>query len=837
MAVSTTQNRFPRSKMRALPAALLMLSAAAGVNAQNENVSATALEEVVVTGTKRSINAQDLGIAVSTVTSAQLSKTFANSVTDLAQFAPNVTLTPQNGFNAIAGGMRGTGFISILVTKDPSVGITVDDFAFNHVQSQFVEVFDIEQVEIFRGPQGTLFGKNTTGGAIAFTTIKPEVGGEMAGNFEVNFGRYSSNDSDLSKFKFALNMPLTDTLAARLAVIKDVSDGYYSNTKPMGGELVCFACDGPGQLTTDEVRSTFPTTGDGSNIGGKDVLAAKLKFRWEPTSSYGADLQFEYLRDRSETVATANETPSGEGYIWPIIGFPGIEDAGISEPFTTGQSYTQTEVIDLNGGHQVDATGIYLNQTLALGDYELTSITGLRDQDEILASTYTGEAYTSLYDASRNSKREQFQQEFRLASQFDGPFNFVTGAAVYRDDVGFIVFGNLGFFGPLAGTNFYDDKYEIQETNQDRTTWAVYGDGSYDLTDRIKVSAGIRYTEDDKDFERYSLGTAANPVSNIMTLDQYVGPHTNPFSESSFGNVQKLSNTWDAVTYRLAIDFQITDDIMVYGSYATGFVAGGFSETCGSTFSCQPYDSEENQNAEIGLKSDLFDGALRLNLAAFHTQYENLQRDTVVTFIDAAGNTFQETVSVNEGETTAMGFEAEFQWAVNANLRIDGNLGWLDHEYDNYSPGINPADLTGVPGPSVEVDLSGLEVPFSPELNYNLGATYFQDLSSGAAITYNLSVNYQDETQTSPFPANFQGTDASGEFIIQQKANTQMEERTLVNAYITYNAADNGVEMSLYGKNLTDERYRVAANPVATLWNFTRHGAPREVGIQIGYSF
>ncbi|MDB4299528.1 TonB-dependent receptor [bacterium] len=822
--------------MRALPAALLMLSAAAGVNAQNENVSATALEEVVVTGTKRSINAQDLGIAVSTVTSAQLSKTFANSVTDLAQFAPNVTLTPQNGFNAIAGGMRGTGFISILVTKDPSVGITVDDFAFNHVQSQFVEVFDIEQVEIFRGPQGTLFGKNTTGGAIAFTTIKPEVGGEMAGNFEVNFGRYSSNDSDLSKFKFALNMPLTDTLAARLAVIKDVSDGYYSNTKPMGGELVCFACDGEGQLTTDEVRSTFPTTGDGSNIGGKDVLAAKLKFRWEPTSSYGADLQFEYLRDRSETVATANETPSGEGYVWPLIGFPGIEDAGISEPFTTGQSYTQTEVIDLNGGHQVDATGIYLNQTLALGDYELTSITGLRDQDEILASTYTGEAYTSLYDASRNSKREQFQQEFRLTSQFDGPFNFVTGAAVYRDDVGFIVFGNLGFFGPLAGTNFYDDKYEIQETNQDRTTWAVYGDGSYDLTDRIKVSAGIRYTEDDKDFERYSLGTDANPVSNIMTLDQYVGPHTNPFSESSFGNVQKLSNTWDAVTYRLAIDFQITDDIMVYGSYATGFVAGGFSETCGSTFSCQPYDSEENQNAEIGLKSDLFDGALRLNLAAFHTQYENLQRDTVVSFIDAAGNTFQETVSVNEGETTAMGFEAEFQWAVNANLRIDGNLGWLDHEYDNYSPGINPADLGGSGAP-LEVDLSGLEVPFSPELNYNLGATYFQDLSSGAAITYNLSVNYQDETQTSPFPANFQGTDASGEFIIQQKANTQMEERTLVNAYITYNAADNGVEMSLYGKNLTDERYRVAANPVATLWNFTRHGAPREVGIQIGYSF
>ena len=176
--------------------------------AQEESGSgAAALEEVVVTGTKRDISQQDLPIAVSTITAEQLSKTFQNSVTELAQFAPNVTLTPQNGFNAIAGGMRGTGFISILVTKDPSVGITVDDFAFNHVQSQFIEVFDIEQVEIFRGPQGTLFGKNTTAGAIAFTTVKPDVGGEVAGNVEVNFGRYASNDSDLNKFKFALNVP------------------------------------------------------------------------------------------------------------------------------------------------------------------------------------------------------------------------------------------------------------------------------------------------------------------------------------------------------------------------------------------------------------------------------------------------------------------------------------------------------------------------------------------------------------------------------------------------------------------------------------------------------
>lgn len=494
----------------ALSAAVSLLATAAPLQLQaQEASSAAALEEIVVTGTKRSIGQQDLPIAVSTITAAQLNKTFQNSVTELAQFAPNVTLTPQNGFNAIAGGMRGTGFISILVTKDPSVGITVDDFAFNHVQSQFVEVFDIEQVEIFRGPQGTLFGKNTTAGAISFTTIKPDVGGEVSGNVEVNFGRYASNDSDLSKFKFALNVPLSDTLAARLAVIRDYSDGYYSNTKPMGGTFTCFVCsDGlfatPGNPSTAEIKSTFPTTGDGTDIGGKDVLAGKLKFRWEPTDSYSADLMFEYLDDQSETVATANETPSGEGYIWPIIGFPGIADAGISDPFNTGQSYTQTAVIDLKGGHKVEATGVYLNQVFTLGDYEVKSITGMRDQDEVLASTYTGEAYTSLYDASRNSKREQFQQEFRVASQYDGPFNWVGGAALYKDDVSFIVFGNLGFFGPLAATNFYDDRYEVQETRQDRTAWAVYADGSFEVNDQLTLSAGVRYTEDEK-------------ISNVIT--------------------------------------------------------------------------------------------------------------------------------------------------------------------------------------------------------------------------------------------------------------------------------------------------------------------------------
>ena len=808
----------------------------------SENSNRLQLEEVVVTGTKRSVAQQDLSVAVTTVTSQQLENTFQNDVTALSELAPNVNLTPQTGFNAIAGGMRGTGFNSILVTKDASVGISVDEFVFNNVQSQFIEMFDMEQVEIYRGPQGTLFGKNTTGGAIAFTTKKPVLG-EFFGHVEGNYSQFSSNDSNATKLKLGLNVPLGDTVAARLAIIQDKSDGFYTNDKPAGGEFQSLGCPFPGQPGSaecnDGARSKFPDVGRGEDIGGKDVLAAKLKLRWQPNDFYLADLIFEYVKDRGDTVAAANETPlasqnGGEGYLWPIAGFPGI---GNGDPFSTGQSYTSTPVVDIPGGHKIDADGIYLNQTFSFDSYTFKWILGARTQDEVLASTYTGEAYTSQYDASRNSEREQLQNEFRISSNYSGPFNFVAGASYYEDDVDFLVFGNLGYFLIFAGpaADFYRDTYEVQVSTQERQGLAFYVDGTYDLTDSLKLTAGFRHTKDEKVFARRSLGTAENPVSNFITVDQFQGPHTNPLPISAFGNVIDDEKDFSANTFRVVLDYNWTDDVMTYVSFATGFVSGGFSETCGSTTSCQPYASEENENFEVGAKADLLDGKLRMNGALFHTVYENLQRDTVVSFKDAAGNDFQETIALNEGESTAIGMELELSYVPTNNLRFDVNLGWLDHEYDSYNPGFDPVTLglTGAPQP---FDFSDLAVPYSPELNGGVSVTYFQELSSGSMLTYNFNVHYQDEAEINPAPASFQGGTLDDP-ILRQKANTQLEERTLLNAYVTWESPDSEFKVSLYGKNLTDETYRNSANPVANLWNFTTYGPPRELGIQVGYNF
>jgi iron complex outermembrane receptor protein len=802
------------------------------------------LEEVIVTGTKRAISQQDLGMSVSTLTGTQIKNSFVTDITSLTQLAPNVNILQQNGFNAVGGGIRGTGFISILVTKDPSVGVTVDDFTFNHVQSQFVEMFDVEQVEVFRGPAGTLFGKNTTGGAINITTKKP-VMNEFFGEVDVQYGQFDSNDGNVTKANLALNIPLIDDkLSARLAIIKDKTDGYYSNGKPPG------FVSNPDEFTlgaSEELTSSDPFVGGGEDIGGKDVLAGKFKLAWTPNDFFHADFTYEYADDESDTVAATHESPGDEGYLFPLIGFPGIQDQGWRDPLVTGESYGAYAPTDVSAGHQVEADGYYLTMTFSFDDYSLKSISGMRNQDEILASTYTGEAYTSLYDASRNSEREQTQQEFRLTSLFEGPMNFVAGAAYYTDDVDFLVFADLGFVGLANNLSVYDlnsesaraanatgdctdvfvcGGFDIQTAEQDRTSYAAYLDGSYEISEKTTVWAGVRYTEDEKDFKRLQFGNATNPFSSTIPLTAYQGPFTNPLSDEDFGTNVEDDKTWTKTTWRVQLDHDLSEDMMIYASYATGFVAGGFSETCGSVLSCKPYAAEENNNFEVGLKSELLDGDMRLNVAGFFTEYESLQRSQVVTILDAAGNEFQETLSVNDGDTEAYGVELEMTYLPIDNLRFDFNLGYLHHEYTDFTP----TEQTSVQWAGV--DLSGMDVPFSPEWNYGLAATYFVELGGAGTVTFNASVHYQDEMETQPYPA-----DAQPEGVLTPKQFTQVEERTLVDAYVMWDSFNGMWNVSAYGKNLTDETWRQSANAVAGLWNFTRYSPPRELGVRLGVAF
>ena len=213
----------------------------------------------------------------------------------------------------------------------------------------------------------------------------------------------------------------------------------------------------------------------------------------------------------------------------------------------------------------------------------------------------------------------------------------------------------------------------------------------------------------------------------------------------------------------------------------------------------------------------------------FYTEFEDIQRNQVVPFINASGNPAQETITVNAGKSTAYGLEIEATWLATENFTLKAGLGILEAEYDDFEFDPQPNN------PNVGViDFSDLDIPFASPLQLSIDGTYVFQLGNGGSITLNANANYQDETETSPFDTNAAALDP---VVVRQPTNTEIEERTLVNASATWRDPDDRYYISLYGTNLTDEQKRVGANSVAFLWNFTYYGPPREYGIRIGANF
>jgi iron complex outermembrane receptor protein len=846
-----------------------------------EEGSSRYLEEIIVTGTKRATGQQDTPIAVSTLTADQIANTFVNDVRAVADLAPNVLLTKQPGFNALSGGIRGTGSTSILVLQDTSVGITIDDFVISSVQSQFVELFDVEQVEVYRGPQGTLFGKNSTGGVIAITSKRPSLD-EFGGDLEVTFGQFDAygGNTDVAKIAAAVDLPLIEgKLGFRFAGVYDTYEGYYKNDKDTAtfpNQIPWFDILGvPADAPLPDIISG-PARGNGDPLDGKNVLAWKAKLLWQPTDNYEAFFTWEYLRDDSDSVANVHESPAGEGFLHPIFGFPAIGDIPGQSPYSTASTST------FGDEHTVDSDGFYLTQTLDLESVELKLIAGWRETEETLASNYTGDFFP-LFDASRNLEREQAQVEFRAVTNLDGPINFVGGAVYFSDDVSFRSIASQGFSGfflephPETGTlldpngvvNYDTDWITDPATNnrdQQRKSFAVYLDGTFDLSDRLSVTGGVRWTKDDKDFQALSGGGAPcnqytrpidsrpldpslpfDAVTNCLdiqstrlsrggiTLDQY-NPRDNPLPDEQFALNLDLNEKWDEVSWRVVVDYQVNDDQLLYGSVATGYISGGYTETCSTLVTCVPYDAETNINYEIGYKADFMDKTLRFNTAVFYTDFDDIQRNQVVPYTNSAGTPAQETLTVNAGKSEVYGIEMEATWLPTDRLTLRGSLGILEAKYKKFEfdPQPNNPD-TGI------VDFSGLDIPFASPLQINFDATYEIPLSTGGSIALNGNVNFQDEAETSPFDSLAAGGGSflapRDEVVVRQPTNTQIEKRTLVNASVTWRDANERYYVTAYGRNLTNEVKRVGANSVAFLWNFTVYGPPREFGVRVGVNF
>ncbi|MCC5886779.1 MAG: TonB-dependent receptor [Gammaproteobacteria bacterium] len=877
----------------------MLATAQQGASTGADGRPARGLEEIVVTGTKRAGAQQDTPIAISTVTEEMLDRTFLTDITALSGLAPNVTLEQVAGFRALAGGIRGTGANQILVTSTTSTAVLVDEFGLSSVQSQFVDMFDVEQIEVYRGPQGTLFGKNATGGAIVITTKRPEFN-EFFGSAQAQVGRYDVNGGSINKIRGALNIPMIDDmLAARVSLIYDREDGYYRNGKPASSfpDVVPFYAN----FGIDPVNPPFPpgldTTaqGSGERLGGIDVFAGKVKLLFKPTENYEAYFMYEGLRDRSDSPPVVNESPAlgefdptGGTYrqgadqfmILPLLGFDGVGTQGFSDKEKLNTAITNRCIgrnpkgICTPEGHRVNVDGFHLHQTLDLDTMSFKMISGYREMKELLPSTYTGEYFGTLFDATRNTKREQLQLELRAVSDFDGRFNFLAGAVYAEDHLDYVAYSVPGFVGlisllpsqdpnhpdPLvAGGVLTPDGFlnlNLDANNdptptavgQERDSYAFYFDGYFDITDDLRLTAGVRYTNEKVTFSRRNnpggACTESTPLRDIVPADPSqprsidnclfdarsnalsraelslaeIDPFELPLPDSAFDLVlDGESSRWDEITYRVVLDYSINDHTMVYAGYATGFLSGGYTEQCSSVVTCRPYDPETNENFEVGLKSDLFDRTLRLNIALFETRFEDLIRAQSVPFTNRAGVTTQEVINVNAGKSRARGFEVEATWLPTDQLRIDLSVGYLDHKYRDF---VLDLDGDGVLDPVLE-DVSRLTVPFSGNWQVSAGASYEFDLAAAGSLVLNTSANYRSEVETLVFNSLY----------------TQLEKRLLWDASATWRDRGERYEVSAYVKNITNEIYRSAGNSVGGLWAYTMYGRPREYGLRLGVHF
>ncbi|MEM1231897.1 MAG: TonB-dependent receptor [Pseudomonadota bacterium] len=758
-----------------------------------------ALEEIVVTATRRSeTDIQTTPVAVSSVSETEIQNLYAQDIGEIALHVPNFSAATVTGFNAASFAMRGAAETDIIVYFDPKVGVILDDFVVPHVQTQLLEPFDIESVEVLRGPQGTLFGKNTTAGAIVVRSKRPEL---EATTFDASlqYGRF-----DDTKANVAVNVPLGETMAFRFAGLYQRSDGFYENGK------VDFPIDAFGAGLGDAgLTDGSAVAGNGNNVGGKDVFSGRVKLLFEPNERLSILGQLELIRDRSDPVPVVNDTPAAAGQLATLLGFPGVTRG---DPLKQAGIHNSA-VVGLNGDQEVDVFGTYLNIDYELDNATWHTVIGYREQESRLPNEYLGTPYESFFAATRDDDRETFQIETRIASDLDGNFNYVAGLFYQTNDVDFCVLQQLGlleFFGS-AVPGVLDNANPLLLCNrQDATALAAFAELTFNITDRFTLGLGARYTREEKDY------TAREGLPISFVLPGGVGDPLDgqDFSLAS-GFVQRDDETWTEPTWRITGSYEFSDQVFGYATISRGFKSGGYNDQAGSggfaNFPVQAYDPEFATSFEIGVKTTLADDRIRFNATYFNVNYEDFQRSTVVSL---PGTAFQETRTFNAAEVDAQGLELEFTALLAQGLTLRANLGWLDTEYKDF---VLDRNLDGV----LE-DFSGRDVVRAPEITAGVDLTYERSLGEAGNIMVNLNFLYEDEN-------TYYYNDDIGE-----QFDTVLEARSLLGASVAWNSADDRFWVAAFGKNLTDDRYKTASQAVGALWTFSNYGPPRTYGIQTG---
>lgn len=735
------------------------------------------IEEVVVTARRREEGLQSAPIAISAYTGDSLDYRGVTRLDQLAKFAPGLTLENNPSFggasNSAAIYLRGIGQKEFLPTTEPGVGLYVDGVYVARSVGAILDIVDVERIEVLRGPQGTLFGRNTIGGAISVVTRQPEIGGEVQGSLSASTGTDS-----LMHLSGSIEGTVSETAAARLSVASFTQDGYVQRT-------------------------------DGIDLGDDDTLTARLAVNWQPTDALSGQFSIDVTRDRENGPAMQllgidfTDLSQLQGLVLapppPMAFVHNVTTAalGPGQPCAAtnaaGQGVTSnpasancydSRYIGADGQNEgtapalseTDLLGLSATLTYDISDtLELKSITAMRSLESEFArdGDHSPHRISQFHD---DLEQDQFSQELQLLGSRDN-LNWILGAYYFNEDGDNVNTLDFTVSNFRSGGGF------------DNEAWAVFAQGTYDLSDDLHLTLGGRYTDEQKSFtpdqiiyQNYYAG-----FSDLVPPDNPLAALDAPFLQAGSRILPLLEKDLDIseFTPMANLSYDLSDDLMVYLSYSEGFKSGGFTQRVFppivAPFTAPvgtadidlipTYDPEFVEVLELGFKGTFAGGRLRLNGALFSTDYEDLQ---VQVFNSVA------PVTQNIGKASIEGIELELLASPGNGWLVESSVSLLDASYDEIDTGNT---------------LIGLSNDFErvPETTVSLGVSREMTLGANGTMVLRGDWSYRSETFNDAYNTPLLET----------------ESTDLIDASARWLSADESWTVILSATNLTDEEYLV----------------------------
>ncbi len=754
------------------------------------------LQEIVVTAQKRSENIQKVPIAVTAFTAQALKEKSITDVSGLSRLTPNVNLdtsSPFGGANEVlSASIRGIGQDDFAINLDPGVGVYVDGVYFARTVGANVDLLDVDRIEILKGPQGTLFGRNTIGGAISVVTRTP--GDEYKADAEVTLGSYNRRD-----FQATVDVPVSQTVLTSLTFSTLNRDGYQKRI-PYTAET---------GYVSDPI-GTFPSTGTDtfSTQGGQgqDSLRAKVLWKASPNFTVTATADWTHV-DESSTAESLLDAPgTGLGGLYngcvagaipgPVCGprGPGINAAGyttanpgiggtnrlfygnqfiapnIDETYATGPDFNHMDIY---------GASVTMDWSLAPST-DLKSITGYRRLNWDSALDPDGSPIDINQDSQKEAQR-QFSEELQLnGSLFGGRLKYTSGLYYfneggYEQDLVTLAGGELQISG-------VDDI--------DTSSYAAYVHLNYSITNKLTLIAGARYSYDHKTIQVNQGDTNAffyklegcYPVSAACAMALGFPEPNNPLL---FAPNNLLTQNFSVFTPTLGVQYQLTSEIMAYATYSQGYKDGGWTTRLTAALPYLPsFGPEKSRTYEVGLKSQWLDNRLQLNVAGFYTNYDGIQ----LNFQQGLSPTIQ-----NAGNARIIGSELEGRWLIGHGFSLQATAGYMDAKYTYLEPGVNGTDTCVQPlSPCITL---GSKLPKTPKWKTSLSPQYVLDLGD-AKIRFLVDYTHTASMYNDSFDTS-----------ILRRPDTN-----IVDPSITYISPRDRYEVTVGGTNVTNQRYLTTGN-------------------------